>query len=435
MRFDKNGSHLLGHPSKRGKCYFYSFAIHYSQKNKSKMRKIILTSLLFALTQIFCQCKQNLKKENSVSAKQDSIQIQYDSIISMNSLKEMGIDKDALLKHIKLQKLAWYCGDFRDDQSKPRYEPTKEDFLLTIPFVEYYLSSHGYKRPTEKLFQDRINIVFKIKLNMHNNKDYQHVTMDDEYYDFAGPFYAIKSKRFITYNWLLRDMLSIEGDKIKLKSEVFKQILALNKFLIYKDPNAFKVLDLSKYEGNEDDLGTFYNGKNILEDLVSSYNYFESPLLNQWIYDREKDTRYGFVSRIFDKSPNNKLIVNLPLITTLEKNATAKNGTIYNYWGLYVFHTLKDDNDVNSDHYSLEEKAKMFCYYANSEYKMLNKYGNHLDTNGWGGTSWTYVIMTNCEPVYEEAKKHNFFGISKPAMMEEMEQEGLELNPPRDDEE
>ena len=123
------------------------------------------------------------------------------------------------------------------------------------------------------------------------------------------------------------------------------------------------------------------------------------------------------------------------LITTLEKNATAKNGTIYNYWGLYVFHTLKDDNDVNSDHYSLEEKAKMFCYYANSEYKMLNKYGNHLDTNGWGGTSWTYVIMTNCEPVYEEAKKHNFFGISKPAMMEEMEQEGLELNPPRDDEE
>ena len=300
--------------------------------------------------------------------------------------------------------------------------------------MEYYLFSHGYRRPTEKLFQDRIRNIFKTNLNIHNKKVYEYVG-GAESFDFSQSFYAIKDKGFITYNWLLRDMLSIEGGKIKLKSEVFKQILALNKFLIYKDPNAFKVLDLSKYEGNEDDLGTFYNGKNILEDLVSSYNYFESPLLNQWIYDREKDTRYGFVSRIFDKSPNNKLIVNLPLITTLEKNATAKNGTIYNYWGLYVFHTLKDDNDVNSDHYSLEEKAKMFCYYANSEYKMLNKYGNHLDTNGWGGTSWTYVIMTNCEPVYEEAKKHNFFGISKPAMMEEMEQEGLELNPPRDDEE
>ena len=34
MRFDKNGSHLLGHPSKRGKCYFYSFAVHYSQKKQ-----------------------------------------------------------------------------------------------------------------------------------------------------------------------------------------------------------------------------------------------------------------------------------------------------------------------------------------------------------------------------------------------------------------
>ena len=404
------------------------------KKNKNKMRHIFLISLLFALTQVFCQCKQISKKESSASDKQDSTQIQYDSIISMNSLKEMGINKDVLMQHLELQELAWCGGDFRDDQSKPRYEPTEQDFLLTIPFVEYYLFSHGYRRPTEKLFQDRIRNIFKTNLNIHNKKVYEYVG-GAESFDFSQSFYAIKDKGFITYNWLLRDMLSIEGGKIKLKSEVFKQILALNKFLIYKDPNAFKVLDLSKYEGNEDDLGTFYNGKNILEDLVSSYNYFESPLLNQWIYDREKDTRYGFVSRIFDKSPNNKLIVNLPLITTLEKNATAKNGTIYNYWGLYVFHTLKDDNDVNSDHYSLEEKAKMFCYYANSEYKMLNKYGNHLDTNGWGGTSWTYVIMTNCEPVYEEAKKHNFFGISKPAMMEEMEQEGLELNPPRDDEE
>ena len=398
------------------------------------MRRIFLVISILALNMIFCQCKSNTSKTITTDVKGHNEIVINDSIIRMEELKGIGIDKNILLKHIKLQELAWYGGDFRDDQSKPRYEPTEQDFLLTIPFVEYYLFSHGYRRPTEKLFQDRIRNIFKTNLNIHNKKVYEYVG-GAESFDFSQSFYAIKDKGFITYNWLLRDMLSIEGGKIKLKSEVFKQILALNKFLIYKDPNAFKVLDLSKYEGNEDDLGTFYNGKNILEDLVSSYNYFESPLLNQWIYDREKDTRYGFVSRIFDKSPNNKLIVNLPLITTLEKNATAKNGTIYNYWGLYVFHTLKDDNDVNSDHYSLEEKAKMFCYYANSEYKMLNKYGNHLDTNGWGGTLWTYVIMTNCEPVYEEAKKHNFFGISKPAMMEEMEQEGLELNPPRDDEE
>ena len=40
------------------------------------MKKITLTSLLFILMLIFCQCKQNPKKENSVSAKQDSTQIQ-----------------------------------------------------------------------------------------------------------------------------------------------------------------------------------------------------------------------------------------------------------------------------------------------------------------------------------------------------------------------
>ena len=276
------------------------------------MRRIFLVTSILALNMIFCQCKSNTSKTIVADVKDHNEIVINNSIIKMEELKGIGIDKNILLKHIKLQELAWCGGDFRDDQSKPRYEPTEQDFLLTIPFVEYYLFSHGYRRPTEKLFQDRIRNIFKTNLNIHNKKVYEYVG-GAESFDFSQSFYAIKDKGFITYNWLLRDMLSIEGGKIKLKSEVFKQILALNKFLIYKDPNAFKVLDLSKYEGNEDDLGTFYNGKNILEDLVSSYNYFESPLLNQWIYDREKDTRYGFVSRIFDKSPNNKLIVNLPL--------------------------------------------------------------------------------------------------------------------------
>ena len=39
MKFKKDGPHLLGHPSKRGKCYFYSFAVHYSNKNKNKKVK------------------------------------------------------------------------------------------------------------------------------------------------------------------------------------------------------------------------------------------------------------------------------------------------------------------------------------------------------------------------------------------------------------
>ena len=212
-------------------------------------------------------------------------------------------------------------------------------------------------------------------------------------------------------------------------------MLALNNFLIYKDPNAFKILELSKYEGTENDLGDFYNGENILNDLFTSYTYFESPLLNQWFFDKVKDIRYGFVRRVFQQSPNNKLIVNLPLIETIERN-TDEKGTYINNLGLYVYKVLQDEDGMNSAHYTLEEKARMFCYFANSEYKMRNKYyPGELDYKGgdFGRTSWTYVIMTNCEPVYEEAKKHNYFGISKPEMMEEMEQEGLELNPPGGD--
>ena len=68
-----------------------------------------------------------------------------DSVLLLEKSKSLGIDKGTLLKHIELQELAWFGGDFRDDQSIPQYEPTETDFLLSIPLVEYYLATHGYK--------------------------------------------------------------------------------------------------------------------------------------------------------------------------------------------------------------------------------------------------------------------------------------------------
>ena len=400
------------------------------------MRNVFLTSFLITLMLILCQCKQSPKKEDSASAKQESIQIRYDSIINMDSLKAMGIDKNVLMRHLKLQELAWYGGDFRDDQSKPRYEPTKEDFLLTIPFVERYLYSHGYRQPTKNVFQERLKYVFNVQLKKDSKKTYEFIAGSKDY-DFANAYYAVSSKGFITYNWLLRDLIAIEGDKVRLKPEVLKLILALNNFVFYNDRAAFKFLELSKYKGN-DDFGDFYDGKMILEDLFEIYKYFGSQLLNQWYFQKTKERRFAFDNYIFGRNSSSQLIAHMSLIETIERN-TDEKGTYIDNLGSYVFGILQDESDVNHSnykHYSLEDKARMFCYFANSEYKMRKKYyPGELDYKGgdFGRTSWTYVIMTNCEPVYEEAKKHNYFGISKPAMMEEMEQEGLELNPPGGD--
>ena len=400
------------------------------------MKKITLTSLLFILMLIFYQCKQSPKKESSAFDKQDSTQIQYDSIISMNSLKEMGIDKDVLMQHLKLQELAWCGGDFRDDQSKPRYEPTEQDFLLTIPFVERYLYSHGYRQPTKNVFQERIKYVFNTQLKQDSKKTYEFIAGSKDY-DFANAYYAISSKGFITYNWLLRDLIAVENDKVRLKPEVLKLILALNNFVFYDDRTAFKFLELSKHKG-DDDFGDFYDGKMILQELFEVYKYFGSQLLNQWYFQKTKGHRFAFDKYIFGRNSSSQLIAHMSLIETIERN-TDEKGTYIDNLGSYVFGILQDESDVNHSnykHYSLEDKARMFCYFANSEYKMRNKYyPGELDYKGgdFGRTSWTYVIMTNCEPVYEEAKKHNYFGISKPAMMEEMEQEGLELNPPGGD--
>ena len=396
------------------------------------MRNIFLTSFLIVLMLILCQCKQSSKNTNSASDKQDSTLIQNDSIISMNSLKEMGVDKDVLMRHLKLQELAWCGGDFRDDQSKPRYEPTKEDFLLTIPFVERYLYSHGYRQPTKNVFQERLKYVFNVQLKQEDKKTYEFIAGSKDY-DFANAYYAISSKGFITYNWLLRDLIAVENDKVRLKPEVLKLILALNNFVFYDDRTAFKFLELSKHKG-DDDFGDFYDGEMILQELFEVYKYFGSQLLNQWYFQKTKGRRFAFDKYIFERNSNNQLIAHQSLMETIERNTNEK-GTYITQLGLYVYKVLQDEDEMNAYHYNLEDKAQMFCYFANLEYKMRKKYypGSFNYIGDFGRTSYTYIIMTNCEAVYEEAKRHNYFGISKPAMMEEMEQEGLELNPPGGD--
>ena len=57
---------------------------------------------------MFVQCTETIKHMNVVVMQaHKTTHIQYDSIISMERLKEMGIDRDTLLKHIELQENAW----------------------------------------------------------------------------------------------------------------------------------------------------------------------------------------------------------------------------------------------------------------------------------------------------------------------------------------
>ena len=143
----------------------------------------------------------------------------------------------------------------------------RQIFQLTIPLVKYYLSTHGYKQPSTELFQERIKFVFGYQLKMDKTKGYEGIGADGDF-NFTSPYYAIYKDRFITYNWLLRDLLSVEGDKIKLKSQVFQQIKALNNFIFYNDVNAFKLLENLQSQGDDDGLGTFYKWRKHIRRLV-----------------------------------------------------------------------------------------------------------------------------------------------------------------------
>ena len=187
-------------------------------------RFLFISSLLLGLL-TFTQCKSNSSKDNIFTEK-GLMNNENKKMKEIDSLKYLGVEKNKLMKHLKLQELAWFGGDFRDDQSQPRYMPTQEDFLLTIPLEEHYLYTHGFKKPSKELFEKRIKQVFGKDLGANTKSTFINLS-NEENFDFASSFFAIKDKGFITYNWLLRDLISVNGNTIKFKSTTLKQILLL----------------------------------------------------------------------------------------------------------------------------------------------------------------------------------------------------------------
>ena len=79
---------------------------------------------------------------------------------------------------------------------------------MTIPLVEHYLYTHGCKKPSKALFAKRIKEVFGKSLKAG---ELLTSLKDDISYGFANPFYAVSEKGFITYNWPLRDLITIKN--------------------------------------------------------------------------------------------------------------------------------------------------------------------------------------------------------------------------------
>ncbi|WP_277065138.1 hypothetical protein [Prevotella aurantiaca] len=395
------------------------------------MKKVLTTIFMLSMATMLLQCStKSEKKEAVVKQKKEVSPQKYNRVLTKEQLKAMGIDWKKLMKHLKLQEVSWYGGDFRDDQSEPRYEPTREDFLLTIPLVEYYMNTHGYKKPSDELFKQRIQAVFGMRLNMQSKKLYQPL-YDEEYFDYASIYFALNGKGIITYNWMLNDMLKVRHEKIVLKPKILQQILALNNFIVYEDAAAFKFLSQATFEGNEEDydgMGDPYDGERILSDLFSVYQYYGSDLLNQWYFTTQDVNPIAFFHQIFEKTTKGKLIVQLPLIKLIEKNTTGNNNRAFSeYFKNLVFDLLNGENNMNTVGFSFADKAKIFCYFAASEHKMRAKYAKYIPSMNekayWDRSSSTSSMILQHPEVYSEASNHNFFGVVKPAVMKAFAEE------------
>ena len=67
------------------------------------MRRLITSISMIVLAIVFYQCSSKSGKVSVDTNQQDTLQSLNDNIINMERLKEMGIDKKTLTKHMKLQ--------------------------------------------------------------------------------------------------------------------------------------------------------------------------------------------------------------------------------------------------------------------------------------------------------------------------------------------
>ena len=81
-----------------------------------------------------------------------------------------------------------------------------------------------------------------------------------------------------------------------------------------------------------------------------------------------------FYHLIFERTPQGKLVAHRELIELIEQNTTGTNTkTYWKYFGELLFDVLDNEDDFKDMHYSVVHKAKMLCYFANSEHKMRKR--------------------------------------------------------------
>ncbi|MFC6097620.1 hypothetical protein ACFPVY_13265 [Flavobacterium qiangtangense] len=349
---------------------------------------------------------------------------------------------------LKKQIEAGYAAE-RSETDYPNYTLSENDLNASNEILKGYLSSNGYKAPSNDEFGKRIETIFGRKLDFSSDKKTVFVSFTSpcqkemKFFkntdlDYAN--YISKEGNFISELFFIPEIMDYQKvfpEIAKFENDLQEETAGIK---IYKwnsktdlsrerSYNLKTVLARNKYLFNDSkaDLEWLLSSdKDFLKMLVSVYGYDSEEKINKLVlndfyskYDKSVPKQTQKIGELFfAKDCDGNLKMRKGLLDFVKKNTTASdNRFIYalaNYalvlFGGDIDKVFNEGQDP-SKKFKTEEKAMIIAYIASIESPAVEKFKQENATVWNNEASVIYNVASSHPEIMVIMKKNNYYNI------------------------
>lgn len=285
------------------------------------------------------------------------------------------------------------------------------------------LKKHGYLFLTDKEFYERIDFIFKRKIDPNLTSEFLKVDLNNtcnKKLEFKAKtasdqfIYVSKKNKFISDFWALPELIDYEKDypefydienkSILIKDEIEKSEIEITRWKNLpnlkknRQQNIQLLINRNKYLFNDSKASLLwlkFNDEYFLESLVKVFGYIQDKDLLKWVLDRNLNND-EFDKLLFTKTCENKLIFHKEVFDIMfQADVKSKKKYI-----LYLGGRL-DLPKVDDLNFSEATKIKaLYCYYATK-----------LSTSVDPSDAFDFFPKLDEDKFEEEFKKNNYYNL------------------------
>ncbi|PQL95931.1 hypothetical protein [Apibacter adventoris] len=326
----------------------------------------------------------------------------------------------------------------------PKEEFTNEELDISTYLGEKILDSNGYKIISNKEFYNKVETIFKRKLDSTSQNKYVYVNLNDicnktflKYpnWEFQG-FYIIKGRNFISRFYFVPEIIDYQKEYPKvaeientmsLTKKYDDDNISIERWKDFEDLaqnrrfNQQLLISRNKYLFNDDKSQFAWlinNDEDFMQSLVTTFGYTEDKKLLKWAFEKQgfKYQKYppdeileNYGNFLWTKQCNGEIKLHpntLNLIKELVKPSSKYGNEEYIlYLAEYINYLVNNEKETELN---LQQKAKIAAYLLafGEQYKYNKEYGYNQMFLG------KFIFYQDPDKKYKkEFEKNNYYNL------------------------